>query len=136
MNNYGLSGQPDEAYDNFLCFSKKCKRRKAERHKIRMDKRKLKNDQRKAETESMRAETSVMKNIAAPQTAAPQIMRSQAPTMIQQPSAVAPAQVKPQQAGFAGNSMMMIVGVLLVGGFIYNSMKNKQQAGAGVPAAA
>lgn len=136
MNNYGLSGQSDEAYDNFLCLSRKCKQRKAERHKVKMEKRTLKNDQRRAETESMRAETSVMKNIAAPSSAAPQVMRSQASTIIQQPAAVAPAQAKPQQAGFAGNSMMMIVGVLLVGGFIYNSMKNKQQAGVKVPAAA
>lgn len=136
MNNYGLSGQPDEAYDNFLCLSRKCKQRKAERHKVKMEKRTLKNDQRRAETESMRAETSVMKNIAAPSSPAPQVMRSQAPTIIQQPAAIAPAQAKPQQAGFAGNSMMMIVGVLLVGGFIYNSMKNKQQAGVKVPVAA
>lgn len=130
--NYGLSGQSDEAYDNFLCFTKKCRKRKEERHKSKMARKESKTDQRRAETESMRAETSVMKNIASPNTVSPQLMQSQTPTIIHQPS-LKPAQEKPQQAGFAGNSVMIIVGVLLVGGFIYNNMKNKNNAGSVQP---
>lgn len=126
--NFGISGQ-DHEYDAFLCFSRKCKKRKEERHKAKMAKRESKTDQRRAETEQMRAETLVMKSMATKKAApVPASNAVPAPTIIQQ----AP-QGKPQvaQAGFGSNKLMMVVGLLLVGGFIYNNMKNKQ-AGAGI----
>ena len=64
--NFGITGQPTDEWDNFLCFGRKCKQRKAERHKVRMEKRKLKNDQQRAETEALRAETGLTKQLASP----------------------------------------------------------------------
>lgn len=125
--NFGISGQ-DHEYDAFLCISKKCKKRKKERHKARMERKGSKTDQRKAETEQMRAETLVMKSMATPK-AAPAVSNAvPAPTIIGQTP-----QGKPQvaQAGFGSNKLIVVVGLLLVGGFIYNRMKNKQ-AGTGV----
>jgi len=128
--NYGLNGQNiDQDYDQFLgiCLSKKCKKRKAERHKARIDKKQLKNDQRRAETESLRAETQAMTTIVnpiIPPTArvAP-VMSSPSPQASS--SSTVQTAPKPAKAGLAGNSMMLIVGVLLVGGFLYSQSKNK-----------
>ena len=88
--NFGITGQPTDEWDNFLCFGRKCKQRKAERHKVRMEKRKLKNDQQRAETEALRAETGLTKQLASPAPTpqmAPQMMMQQAP----QPTAVSVA---------------------------------------------
>jgi hypothetical protein len=50
-----------------------------------------------------------------------------APTFAQQISQQQ-ALPKPQvaQAGLGGNKMMIVVGLILAGGFIYNTMKKKQ----------
>jgi len=118
--NYGISGQPTNEWDNFLCFGRKCKQRKAERHKVRMEKRKLKNDQQRAETEALRAETGLTKQLASPTPAptpqmAPQMMMQQAPS----------SQV--QKAGM-GSPVMIVIGLLVVGGLVYQSMKKKGAA--------
>ena len=127
--NYGISGQPTNEWDNFLCFGRKCKQRKAERHKLRMEKRKLKNDQRRAETESMRAETSLTKQLASPTYTptpqmAPQMMMQQAP----QPTSTAQAPAPQVQKAGMGSPVMIVIGLLVVGGLVYQSMKKKGAA--------
>lgn len=131
--NFGISGQ-DHEYDSFLCFTARCRRRKQERHKAKMAKRESKTDQRRAETEQMRAETLMMKAMAMKKNQPQQMPVSNAtptPTIIQQMPQAPAAKPQVAQAGFGGNKMMMVVGLLLVGGFIYNNMKNKK-AGAGL----
>ena len=129
IQNFGLSGQPGESYDHFICFSRKCKKRKAERHKMRMEKRKVKVDERKAGNERTRTETRLMQNnlsnnqnqavqtqpitrqpMVNPQVMGQQFQQNQAP-----PQA--------RQAGMGG-PIAIVVGLLLVGGFIM-SKKNK-----------
>ncbi len=124
--NYGISGQPTNEWDNFLCFGRKCKQRKAERHKLRMEKRKLKNDQRRAETESMRAETSLTKQLASStSTPTPQMAPQM---MMQQPTATAQAPAPQVQKAGMGSPVMIIIGLLVVGGLVYQSMKKKGAA--------
>jgi hypothetical protein len=60
LTNFGLSGQI-EGYDSFIFCGRKCKKRKEERHKAKMEKRLLKNDAKRAETERLRTETELMK---------------------------------------------------------------------------
>lgn len=122
--NYGISGQPTNEWDNFLCFGRKCKQRKAERHKVRMEKRKLKNDQQRAETESMRAETSLTKQLASP-TPTPQMAPQM---MMQQPTSTAQAPAPQVQKAGMGSPVMIIIGLLVVGGLVYQSMKKKGAA--------
>jgi len=125
--NFGITGQPTNDWDNFLCFGRKCKQRKTERHKVRMEKRKLKNDQQRAETESMRAETGLTKQLAAPTPQmAPQMMMQQAP----QPTSMAQAPEPQVQKAGMGSPVMIVIGLLVVGGLVYQSMKKK---GAAVP---
>ena len=127
--NFGITGQPTDEWDNFLCFGRKCKQRKAERHKVRMEKRKLKNDQQRAETEALRAETGLTKQLASPAPTpqmAPQMMMQQAP----QPTATAQAPAPQVQKAGMGSPVMIVIGLLVVGGIVYQSMKKK---GADVP---
>ncbi len=128
-NHFGMSGQ-DAAYDAFLCFGAKCKRRKRERHKARMAKRESKTDERRAETERTRAETSIMKAMAQQPAslATPASRAVAAPTLIQAAPATAP---QVAQAGLGSNKLMMVVGLLLVAGFVYNNMQKKKVAGPG-----
>lgn len=95
-----------------------------------MAKRESKTDQRRAETEQMRAETLVMKTMATKKSQPVVTNATPTPTIIQSMPNAPAARPQVQQAGFGGNKMMMVVGLLIVGGFIYNSMKNKK-AGAG-----
>lgn len=127
--NFGITGQPTDEWDNFLCFGRKCKQRKAERHKVRMEKRKLKNDQQRAETEALRAETGLTKQLASPTPAptpqmAPQMMMQQAP----QPTATAQAPAPQVQKAGMGSPVMIVIGLLVVGGLVYQSVKKKGAA--------
>lgn len=125
--NFGITGQPTDEWDNFLCFGRKCKQRKAERHKVRMEKRKLKNDQQRAETEALRAETGLTKQLASPTPApqmAPQMMMQQAP----QPTATAQTPASQVQKAGMGSPVMIVIGLLVVGGLVYQSMKKKGAA--------
>ena len=124
--NFGINGQ-DHDYDSFLCLSKRCKKRKEARHKARMSKRESKTDQRRAETEQMRAETLLMKAMAQ-RNAAPTPTSNATPAPTLTNSNVSGANAKPQvtKAGFGSSGLMMVVGLLVVGGFIYNNMKNKK----------
>jgi len=125
--NFGITGQPTDEWDNFLCFGRKCKQRKAEGHKVRMEKRKLKNDQQRAETEALRAETGLTKQLASPTPApqmAPQMMMQQAP----QPTATAQAPAPQVQKAGMGSPVMIVIGLLVVGGLVYQSMKKKGAA--------
>ena len=125
--NFGITGQPTNEWDNFLCFGRKCKQRKAERHKVRMEKRKLKNDQQRAETEALRAETGLTKQLASPAPTpqmAPQMMMQQAP----QPTSTAQAPAPQVQKAGMGSPVMIVIGLLVVGGLVYQSMKKKGAA--------
>jgi len=123
--NFGITGQPTNEWDNFLCFGRKCKQRKAERHKVRMEKRKLKNDQQRAETEALRAETGLTKQLASPTPQmAPQMMMQQSP----QPTATAQAPAPQVQKAGMGSPVMIVIGLLVVGGIVYQSMKKKGAA--------
>ena len=127
--NFGITGQTTNEWDNFLCFGRKCKQRKAERHKVRMEKRKLKNDQQRAETEALRAETGLTKQLASPTPAptpqmAPQMMMQQAP----QPTTTAQAPAPQVQKAGMGSPVMIVIGLLVVGGLVYQSMKKKGAA--------
>ena len=125
--NFGITGQPTDEWDNFLCFGRKCKQRKAERHKVRMEKRKLKNDQQRAETEALRAETGLTKQLASPAPTpqmAPQMMMQQAP----QPTATSQAPAPQVQKAGMGSPVMIVIGLLVVGGLVYQSMKKKGAA--------
>ncbi|MBL6444674.1 hypothetical protein JMN32_00030 [Fulvivirga sp. 29W222] len=123
-NNYGLTGQSDIDFDYFLC-GKKCKKRKKEKREIRFERRRLKNDERRADTERTRMETLLMKQSMMPAqvSQAPPAQQS-APTSNSQMTASTP---RPQQAGMGSNTMLIVVGVLLVGGFVWTQMNPKNR---------
>ena len=110
-NSFGLYGQTTvEEYDNFLCFSKKCKDRKAERHRERIARKKAKTDSMKADTERVRAETDIVTQVpAAP--AAPNPIIQTAPPQTPPPAA-------PAKAGM-GIVPVLLLGGLLVGGLLF-----------------
>ncbi len=118
---FGFNGMNDE-YDEF-CLSRRCKQRKKERHKARMSRKESRTDQRRAETELMRAETSILKRSANMPTVPANVTPT--PTIIQQAPAQ-PAAPKPQvmQVGIGNNKLMLLLGVLAVGGFLYTKMKS------------
>ncbi|MGB3464334.1 MAG: hypothetical protein WBA74_03655 [Cyclobacteriaceae bacterium] len=67
--NYGISGQNEDAYDNFLGFGKKAKarrkarrERKTERKGIRTDRMRIKNDGKSAEIDAVKAQTAIMRS--------------------------------------------------------------------------
>lgn len=60
-NNYGLSGQSEQDYDDFVCLGKKCRRRREKRRRIRNERKRLKNEARRADIERSRAETGLIK---------------------------------------------------------------------------
>ena len=131
-NNFGLSGQLTAGYDHFLCFSRKCKRRKAEKHKVRLAKRRAKIDDQKASTERTRAETLLMQNTLDNKQAVqtqpitrqpivnPQVMGQQ----------FQPNQAPPAQRAGMGGPIAIVVGLLLVGGFIMSKKNKNTPAGA------
>ncbi|GAA0892637.1 hypothetical protein GCM10009122_23160 [Fulvivirga kasyanovii] len=124
-NNYGLNGQTDSDYFYFLC-GKKCKKRKKEKRDIRFERRRLKNDERRADTERTRVETMIMKNtMMNPTTPPPQ---QQSPSQSYANVQKNPA---PQQAGMGGNTMMIVLGALVIGGIVLSQMKGRPPVVAG-----
>ena len=116
--NFGMNGQE---YDDFLCLGRKCKKRKAERHKVRMAKREAKTDERRAETERIRAETRMMQAMA-PRPAPAPPANAPAPNAV--PNIAQSATPPPAKAGMS-NQWIILAAVLLVGGFLYTNAKKK-----------
>lgn len=131
-NNYGLGGQQNEDWDNLFGLGRKAKKRREERHRARMEKRKAKTDARKADTERVRAETTVMQQTVSPTPPTPVATMPYTQQQIVNPQSIAPnttaaSQVpQTQKAGFGGSTIMIVVGVLLVGGYLMT--KNKKGA--------
>ena len=124
-NNFGLSGQQHRAYDSFFCLTKKCRERKSAKLNAKMEKKEAKTDAMRAETERVRAETAIMTSAAAAEQAAATMPMTQ--QSVVSPDSIAPqGTVAPpvQKAGLGGNTMMIVVGLVLVGGFLI--MKNKK----------
>lgn len=124
-HNFGLSGQPTGQYDHFICFSRKCKKRKQERHRARMERKKAKNDAQKAENERMRAETKLMQQTASPAAAAPVTTLPYTRQQMVTPAAIAPEGKAdtPQKAGMGNGIIIIAAAVLLVGGYLYTQKK-------------
>ncbi len=130
--NFGLSGLPGDEYDSFLGLGKKGKRRRKarrarrkERRKIRTNRRKLKNEERRANIEAQRAQTRIMTATMAPTPTRSSSTRRQAAANPASSAAAVNQSGVPmtQKAGFGGNTMI-IIGVLVIGGFLF---MNKQQ---------
>ncbi|MCB9448686.1 MAG: hypothetical protein H6585_10115 [Flavobacteriales bacterium] len=133
--NFGLNGQPVAAssyvpadkYDHFLCLSKKCKDRVAAKKKVRqakreerLEKKKLKNEMLRADIEAKRTETKLASQLGAPSP------EPQTAATISTGGGGGQPSAQPQQAGFGGGTIMIVVGVLLVGGFLWQqAQKNK-----------
>ena len=131
-NNFGLSGQQEADYDQFLCFNRRCRERKKERHKARMEKKASKTDSRTADTERIRAETNILQQTAAPApTPAAVVSMPLTGQQIANPQVLAPRIKQPvppsQKAGFGGNTIMIALAVILVGGYMYQKSKNNKQ---------
>ena len=99
-----------------------------------MAKRKAKVDARKADTERVRAETKVMQQTVSPTPPAPVATMPLTQQRIANPQTIAAGagnkeMPTTQNAGFGGNTIMIVVGVLLVGGYLYQ----KSKKGATVP---
>ena len=131
-NNYGLSGRGaddyHDEYDHFLCFGKKCKQRKKEKHEARIAKRKAKVDARKADTERIRAESNVLQSTMSPTPSTPIATMPLTQQNITNPqqlgNGVNQGVPTTQRAGFGGNTIMLVIGALLVVGYFYQ--KNKK----------
>lgn len=130
-------------YDDFI--GKKARRRrkerrarKKERRSIRFERRRLKNDDRRADTEAKRTQTAIMK---ATMLASPSSTSAAKTTSAQQPAQASGQNVAPksaaaelrqhqasvpltQKAGFGGNTMVIVIALLIVGGYLF---MNKQQ---------
>lgn len=63
VNNFGFNGLPPAEWEDFLCLTKKCKRRREEQQELKNEKKTLKNDERRAEIERLRAETEVLSQV-------------------------------------------------------------------------
>lgn len=101
--NFGLTGQRGDDFDYLFC-GKRCKKRK----KVRLEKKKLKNEEKKASIERTRAETKIMT----------QTLASKPAPKLTAPAIKLPAAGgKLAQAGFGGNTIMLVLGVLVIGGF-------------------
>ena len=127
-NNFGLTGQSD--FDYFIFCGKKCKKKKAEKLKVRLEKKRLKNDQRRAETEQMRAETQVMKQTVTPTKEVKSTPKYEPPPAPVKPSPVlvsTPKQTQQlapmtiasstQKARF-GTTPMILIGLAVIGGIV------------------
>lgn len=129
-NNFGLSGQRD--FDYFIFCGKKCKKRRAERLKVRLEKKRLKNDERRAETERVRAETALMKKgfesevpvqdspppkPTAPVRASSPVggIKKPPPRPYYVPPPVVQASAAPKKAGL-GNTPLLLIGLVVIGG--------------------
>ena len=115
MENFGLNGQSDSNYDNFLCFSKKCKARKAAKRKIRSQKKAVKRN----------SPTAIMKQLGTvgvvPSKPSFFIRASPSPTVLPQVSSV--PSVQPTKASLASNPMVIVGALLVVGAFVYTGFK-------------
>ncbi len=124
---FGLAGQSADNYDEFLGLGKKARKRrqarrarKKERRSARAERRRLKNADRRADIEAKQAQTAIMKKTMLP-TAAPQ--SASAATPGSPGSAVTPP--ASQKAGLGSNTLLIAVGVLVLGGFLVMN-KRKQ----------
>ncbi|MDW3191921.1 MAG: hypothetical protein R8G66_06140 [Cytophagales bacterium] len=128
-------------YDDFI--GKKARRRrkerrarKKERRSIRFERRRLKNDDRRADTEAKRTQTAIMKaTMLSNPAGATKTTSAQQPTQgsgqnvapksaaaeLRQHQASVPLT---QKAGFGGNTMVIVIALLIVGGYLF---MNKQQ---------
>lgn len=86
-----------------------------------MAKKRAKTDARKADTERMRAETGVIR-----QTTSPVVTMPLTGQKIANPQSIASSggTNKITAAGFSGNAIIIVIGVLLTGGYLY--LKNKK----------
>jgi len=131
--NYGLWGGNEDA---FLGLGKKAKERRAakkEKVAIRFERRRLKNDERRANTERVRAGTEIMKSSlgtggsknTAPAPPAKQDNgqggQGQGTGQTGMPGAT--SGLAPVQAGIGGNTMIVVLGVLLIGGYLFVNKK-------------
>lgn len=128
QNNYGLTGQSDIDFDYFLC-GKKCKKRKKEKREIRFERRRLKNDERRADTERTRMETLLMKQSMMPTQTSQPPMQQSAPAANSQSQQTNQAGT-PQQAGMGNNTLFIVMGALLIGGFVWTQMNPKTKTAA------
>ena len=137
---FGLAGLSEDEYDEFLGLGKKGRRRRKERRarrkerrSIRFERRRLKNDDRRADTEAKRAQTKLMLATMMPTSstsgAAPTKAPLQSAASPSAASAIAARQAgvpATQKAGFGGNTLFIVVGVLIVGGYLFMSNKQEQ----------
>lgn len=157
QNSFGLAGLSvadtaaiNEDYDDFF-FGKKARRRrkerkerKKERRSIRFERRRLKNDDRRADTEAKRAQTAVLTATLASTspgtTQTPSISKpsgtSQVVTQGAAPKASAaeilsnqPNVPLTQKAGFGSNTLVIVMALLIVGGYLV--MNNQQETSEG-----
>ena len=134
-SNFGFNGQIiEEEWDSFLCFGRKCKQRRQERHKARIEKRKLKNDQMRAETESLRTDIKITDKKGTQEPKAAEVITkivevaANSPQPVAQPTqSIIQASPPPQQAGMGNGVIMAVVAVLLIGGGIAYKMKMGKQ---------
>jgi hypothetical protein len=130
-NNYGLNGQSHsyKDWDNLFGLGRKAKKRKEERHKLKMAKRQAKVEERKAETERVRAETQLMQQTVSPAPPTPAATMPYTQQRIANPQTIAASGAgqqpvpQTQKAGFGGNAIMIVVGILLVGGYLVTKKK-------------
>lgn len=132
---YGLYGQDEDQYHDFLGLGKKGKaRRKArrarrkERREIKFERRRLKNDDRRADTEIKRNEIKVSNALLTkPMAGNTPVMASAAlPTNTQASPGQPVANLTPPAPQQAGISTPMIIGVaaiVLVGGYFMTRQK-------------
>jgi hypothetical protein len=119
-SSYGLLGQHDqEQYDDFICLRKKCKERKAEKRKIRIDKKRertvkkqLQNEERSIRNAGLKQELSIGANDAETMAVlAQQMMQRNAGNQ-----ATARNLTPPKKSGEFNKAWLLLIPVLLIGG--------------------
>lgn len=137
-NNFGISGQSD--YDNFVCFSKACKKRKkekretrSERRKIRTERKRARTEQRQLDNENSRIQNESMKQQARQEKKDAQMSSRLARQMMADQATARQAEVAPppqrgglQTAGLSKGILPLIL-LLMVGGFILKRSKGSKQ---------
>ena len=119
VNNFGLNGLPPAEWEDFLCLTKKCKRRREEKQELKNEKKTLKNDERRAEIERLRAETQALNQVA--NRSEPRPISTPNPFSVQGMTSTSMPPTVPQAP--SGSSPWLYVGVglgalLLLGGAI------------------
>jgi len=116
-NNFGLNGQYRQLnsdYDNFLCFSKKCKERQAARRKKRLEKKAIRRSSKESVMEDLKT-VGVVQPLST-------IEGKSKPSSERLATKEAPP-IPPQKASLT-SSPLLVVGILLVvGGFIYTTFQ-------------